>query len=219
MGYRAGRFGGRPCWSGGDSGAGRGILAAERDATLLPVTGGQIADRPQSASLPASASSASGGISAATVRGTVSVTAQHAGARHMLDWRVNQTGSQVAIIGLGNAYPLAEQTAAALSDDYGITATVIDPRQCTSLDSDVLESLRDGHQQVITLEDGQQKAAGAKVTAYYAGDHHVSDGGAGSSCAELRRSQEFTDRVSLGELNERYGLTVEQVTEAITRCF
>ena len=73
----------------------------------------------------------------------------------MLDWRVNQTGSHAAIIGLGNAYPLAEQTAAALSADYGITATVIDPRQCTSLDSDVLESLRDGHQQVITLEDGQ----------------------------------------------------------------
>ena len=127
----------------------------------------------------------------------------------MLDWRVNQTGSQVAIIGLGNAYPLAEQTAAALSDDYGITATVIDPRQCTSLDSDVLESLRDGHQQVITLEDGQLEGGwGEKVTAYYA-NHHVSDGAA----------KEFTDRVSLGELNERYGLTVEQVTEAITRCF
>lgn len=43
----------RRCW--------RTFLAAERDATLLPVTaGGQIADRPQSASLPASASSASG---------------------------------------------------------------------------------------------------------------------------------------------------------------
>ena len=198
---------------------GEAILAAERDATLLPVTGGQIADRPQSASLPASASSASGGISAASVRGTVSVTAQHAGARHMLDWRVNQTGSQVAIIGLGNAYPLAEQTAAALSDDYGITATVIDPRQCTSLDSDVLESLRDGHQQVITLEDGQLEGGwGEKVTAYYA-NHHVSDGSRNPRVLNFGAAKEFTDRVSLGELNERYGLTVEQVTEAITRCF
>ena len=66
---------------------GEAILTAERDATLLPVTGGQIADRPQSTSLPVSVSSASGGISAATVRGTVSVTAQRAGVRHMLDWR------------------------------------------------------------------------------------------------------------------------------------
>ena len=50
------------------------------------------------------------------------------------------------------------------------------PRQCTSLDSDVLESLRDGHQQVITLEDGQLEGGwGEKVTAYYA-NHHVSDG-------------------------------------------
>ena len=198
---------------------GEAILAAERDATLLPVTGGQIADRPQSTSLPVSVSSASGGISAATVRGTVSVTAQHAGVRHMLDWRVNQTGSHAAIIGLGNAYPLAEQTAAALSADYGITATVIDPRQCTSLDSDVLESLRDGHQQVITLEDGQLEGGwGEKVTAYYA-NHHVSDGSRNPHVLNFGAAKEFTDRVPLGELNERYGLTVEQVTEAITRCF
>ncbi|HCQ25125.1 MAG TPA: 1-deoxy-D-xylulose-5-phosphate synthase [Bifidobacterium longum] len=198
---------------------GEAILTAERDATLLPVTGGQIADRPQSTSLPVSVSSASGGISAATVRGTVSVTAQRAGVRHMLDWRVNQTGSHVAIIGLGNAYPLAEQTAAALSADYGITATVIDPRQCTSLDSDVLESLRDGHQQVITLEDGQLEGGwGEKVTAYYA-NHHVSDGSRNPHVLNFGAAKEFTDRVPLGELNERYGLTVEQVTEAITRCF
>ena len=198
---------------------GEAILTAERDATLLPVTGGQIADRPQSTSLPVSVSSASGGISAATVRGTVSVTAQRAGVRHMLDWRVNQTGSHVAIIGLGNAYPLAEQTAAALSADYGITATVIDPRQCTSLDSDVLESLRDGHQQVITLEDGQLEGGwGEKVTAYYA-NHHVSDGSRNPRVLNFGAAKEFTDRVPLGELNERYGLTVEQVTEAITRCF
>lgn len=141
---------------------GEAILTAERDATLLPVTGGQIADRPQSTSLPVSVSSASGGISAATVRGTVSVTAQRAGVRHMLDWRVNQTGSHVAIIGLGNAYPLAEQTAAALSADYGITATVIDPRQCTSLDSDVLESLRDATSRSSPLKTGSLKAAGAR---------------------------------------------------------
>ena len=198
---------------------GEAILTAERDATLLPVTGGQIADRPQSTSLPVSVSSASGGISAATVRETVSVTAQRAGVRHMLDWRVNQTGSHVAIIGLGNAYPLAEQTAAALSADYGITATVIDPRQCTSLDSDVLESLRDGHQQVITLEDGQLEGGwGEKVTAYYA-NHHVSDGSRNPHVLNFGAAKEFTDRVPLGELNERYGLTVEQVTEAITRCF
>ena len=119
---------------------------------------------------------------------------------------------------------MAEQTAAALSDDYGITATVIDPRQCTSLDSDVLESLRDGHQQVITLEDGQLEGGwGEKVTAYYA-NHHVSECDAAGHDRNPRvlnfgADKEFTDRVPLDALDERYGLTVHQVIEAVTRCF
>ena len=176
---------------------GEAILAAEREPSLLPVTGGRVqVGHPQS---------------------TVS-TAPTSGS-DPLAWRINQTGSRVAIAGLGNAYPLAEQVAAALTAEHSMKATVIDPRQCTSLDSDVLESLRDGHQQVITLEDGQLEGGwGEKVTAYYA-NHHVSDGSRNPHVLNFGAAKEFTDRVPLGELNERYGLTVEQVTEAITRCF
>ena len=141
---------------------GEAILTAERDATLLPVTGGQIADRPQSTSLPVSVSSASGGISAATVRGTVSVTAQRAGVRHMLDWRVNQTGSHVAIIGLGNAYPLAEQTAAALSADYGITATVIDRASARRWIQTYWSRCVMATSRSSPLKTGSLKAAGAR---------------------------------------------------------
>ena len=142
----------------------------------------------------------------------------------MLDWRVNQAGSAVALIGLGNAYPLAEQTAAALYADHGITATVIDPRQCSSLDCATLESLRGGHTLVVTLEDGQREGGwGEKVTAYYA-NHHVSEyGAAGHDCnprvLNFGADKEFTDRVPLDALDERYGLTVHQVVEAVTRCF
>lgn len=56
------------------------------------------------------------------------------------------------------------------------------------------------------------------MTAYYA-NHHVSDGSRNPHVLNFGAAKEFTDRVPLGELNERYGLTVEQVTEAITRCF
>lgn len=45
------------------------------------------------------------------------------------------------------------------------------------------------------------------------------DGSRNPRVLNFGAAKEFTDRVSLGELNERYGLTVEQVTEAITRCF
>ena len=41
MGYRAGRFGGRPAGPVVIRVPGEAILTAERDATLLPVTGGR----------------------------------------------------------------------------------------------------------------------------------------------------------------------------------
>ena len=180
---------------------GEPLLSAERDPGLLPLTGGRFAAHPR----PAARSHGDDGY-------------------RMLDWRVNQAGSAVALIGLGNAYPLAEQTAAALCADHGITATVIDPRQCSSLDCATLESLRDGHTLVVTLEDGQREGGwGEKVTAYYA-NHHVSECGAAGHDRNPRvlnfgADKEFTDRVPLDALDERYGLTVHQVVESVTRCF
>ena len=194
---------------------GEAILAAEREPSLLPVTGGRVqVGHPQST---VSTAPDSGSESAA--HRVAGVTAQPTSGSDPLAWRINQTGSRVAIAGLGNAYPLAEQVAAALTAEHSMKATVIDPRQCTSLDADALESLRDGHELVVTLEDGQLEGGwGEKVTAYYA-NHHVSDSSRNTRVLNFGAAKEFTDRVPLGELNERYGLTVEQVTEAITRCF
>lgn len=77
---------------------GEAILAAEREPSLLPVTGGRVqVGHPQS---------------------TVS-TAPTSGS-DPLAWRINQTGSRVAIAGLGNAYPLAEQVAAALTAEHSM---------------------------------------------------------------------------------------------------
>ena len=194
---------------------GEAILAAEREPSLLPVTGGRVqVGHPQSR---VSTAPDSGSESAA--HRVAGVTAQPTSGSDPLAWRINQTGSRVAIAGLGNAYPLAEQVAAALTAEHSMKATVIDPRQCTSLDADALESLREGHELVVTLEDGQLEGGwGEKVTAYYA-NHHVSDSSRNPRVLNFGAAKEFTDRVPLGELNERYGLTVEQVTEAITRCF
>ncbi|AHJ22623.1 1-deoxy-D-xylulose 5-phosphate synthase [Bifidobacterium breve 689b] len=194
---------------------GEAILAAEREPSLLPVTGGRVqVGHPQST---VSTAPDSGSESAA--HRVAGAAAQPTSGSDPLAWRINQTGSRVAIAGLGNAYPLAEQVAAALTAEHSMKATVIDPRQCTSLDADALESLRDGHELVVTLEDGQLEGGwGEKVTAYYA-NHHVSDSSRNPRVLNFGAAKEFTDRVLLGELNERYGLTVEQVAEAITRCF
>ncbi|MBT1163777.1 1-deoxy-D-xylulose-5-phosphate synthase [Bifidobacterium felsineum] len=177
---------------------GEGVLDAERNPELLPITGTHNADAIRSDR---------------TFEG-------------MLAWRVNQSGSQVAILGLGNTYPLAERAAAALAESHGITATVIDPRQCTSLDTDVLESLRERHSLIITLEDGQLEGGwGEKVTAYYANHWQHSNGSNkvdkphNPRVLNFGATKEFTDRVPLSELNKRYGLTVDAIADAVTRCF
>ncbi|NMM98743.1 1-deoxy-D-xylulose-5-phosphate synthase [Bifidobacterium olomucense] len=163
---------------------GEGILAAERDPNLLPITGGHEVARSEF------------------------TTAD------MLAWRVNQFGSRVAIVGLGNTYPLAERTAAALAADHGIVATVIDPRQCTSLDISALESLRAEHSLIVTLEDGQLEGGwGEKITAYYANSSN--DHSRNPQVLNFGASKEFTDRIPLAELNARYGLTVEHLVSTI----
>ena len=79
--------------------------------------------------------------------------------------------------------------------------------------------MRDGHTLVVTLEDGQREGGwGEKVTAYYA-NHHVSDGSRNPRVLNFGADKEFTDRVPLDVLDERYGLTVHQVVESVTRCF
>ena len=68
-------------------------------------------------------------------------------------YEVTRQGSDVAILGLGNFYGLAEHTAAEL-EKKGIHATIINPTYITGLDTDLLESLKKDHRLVVTMEDG-----------------------------------------------------------------
>ena len=138
-------------------------------------------------------------------------------------YQVTRQGSDVAIFGLGNMYPLAERIAADLakpSDDGAapINATVIDPQQCTSLDTARLEALRGGHSLVVTLEDAQLSGGwGEQVTAYYANQDALStaDGNECMRVLNFGATKEFTDRVPTQDLYKRYSLTAPQVEQAI----
>ena len=84
------------------------------------------------------------------------------------------------------------------------------------MDSELVRMLADGHRLVVTVEDGQLEGGwGEKVTAFYANSTdpkasrmHVLNFGA---------AKEFTDRIPLDELDERYGLTVDTVVGRIRR--
>ena len=122
-------------------------------------------------------------------------------------YRTDRKGSQVALIGLGSYYQLAEQTAGILRRK-GIDPTIINPRFASGIDRELLESLENDHKLVVTLENGVVSGGfGEKIAAYY-GPSEMK-----VICKGL--SKEFYDKVPYPELMRRNRLTPEQIAEDI----
>ena len=133
-------------------------------------------------------------------------------------YQIVQPGRDVAILGLGNTMPLAAEVMSALAEDDGthaaITATLVDALQYSAMDAELLTMLADGHRLVVTLEDGQLEGGwGEKVTAFYANSNNAK--ASHVRVLNFGASKEFTDRVPLDELNERYGLTAATIVSRI----
>lgn len=133
-------------------------------------------------------------------------------------YQIVQPGKDVAILGLGNTMPLAAEVTSALAEDdethAAITATLVDALQYSTMDAELLMMLADGHRLVVTLEDGQLEGGwGEKVTAFYANSNNAK--ASHVRVLNFGASKEFTDRVPLDELNERYGLTAATIVSRI----
>lgn len=82
-------------------------------------------------------------------------------------------GNKVAIIGLGAFFKLGQEVKKHLKETTGIDATLINPRFITGLDENMLNSLVEDHEVVITLEDGLLNGGfGEKIARFY-GDKDV----------------------------------------------
>lgn len=141
-----------------------------------------------------------------------------AGACPFVRYQIVQPGRDVAILGLGNTMPLAAEITSALAENdeehAAITATLVDALQYSTMDAELLAMLADGHRLVVTLEDGQLEGGwGEKVTAFYANSSNTK--ASHVRVLNFGAAKEFTDRVPLGELNERYGLTSETIVSRI----
>lgn len=141
-----------------------------------------------------------------------------AGACPFARYQIVQPGRGVAILGLGNTMPLAAEITSALAENdeehAAITATLVDALQYSTMDAELLAMLADGHRLVVTLEDGQLEGGwGEKVTAFYANSSNTK--ASHVRVLNFGAAKEFTDRVPLGELNERYGLTSETIVSRI----
>lgn len=117
-------------------------------------------------------------------------------------------GNKVAIIGLGAFFKLGQEVKKHLKETTGIDATLINPRFITGLDENMLNSLVENHEVVITLEDGLLNGGfGEKIARFY-GDKDV-------KVLNFGATKEFTDSVPVEELYTRYHLTKELIVDDI----
>lgn len=118
-------------------------------------------------------------------------------------------GSKVAIIGVGNFFSLGEEVAEELKKK-GIAPTLINPRFITGVDEELLTSLLENHDTVVTLEDGVVNGGfGEKIASFF--------GPTSMKVFNYGAQKEFTDAVPLDQLYKKYHLTPEQIVEDILK--
>lgn len=125
-------------------------------------------------------------------------------------YNVVRQGRDVAVLALGDFFELGERVANRLAAEYGIEATLINPRFATELDREFLDSLAAEHRVVVTLEDGILDGGwGERVACYLA-------------CTPLRTrtlgiAKGFPDRYDPNELLAQNGMTVENMAAEAVR--
>ena len=125
-------------------------------------------------------------------------------------FQVTHKGTRVAIVGAGSFYELAKKAQAEIQHTLGIDATLINPRYVSGLDEKLLSDLLADHELVITLEDGILEGGfGQKVAAFY--------GPTKMKVLTFGAAKEFTDRVPLNELYERYHLTPALIAQDVQK--
>lgn len=120
---------------------------------------------------------------------------------------VEKQGSEVAIIALGSFWALGEEVAQKLNVQ-GIAPTIINPRFISGIDEELLNNLKANHKLVITLEDGEVNGGfGEKIASFY--------GASNMRVLNFGAKKEFTDRIDINTLYQRYHLTPELIVQDI----
>ena len=122
--------------------------------------------------------------------------------------KIVKKGSKIAILGLGDALPLAKQAAETLDETVGVNVTVVNPMCFTTLDKDLLDELKKDHDLIATVEDGILDGGfGQKIAAYYGADpvKVLNFGGA----------KRFNDLVPAADIAVGNHLTAELIAEDI----
>lgn len=125
-------------------------------------------------------------------------------------FKVEHQGEKVAILALGDFYQMGESLAGAVKERLGFEPTLVNPRFASTIDTELLEQLKENHGLVVTLEDGILDGGfGQKIAAYYAtSDIKVKNYGL---------EKKFYDRYDPAKLLEELGMTNEAMVDDIRK--
>ena len=123
-------------------------------------------------------------------------------------FKVEQKGEKIAILALGDFYQLGEELAKEIKEKLNITPTLINPRYITGLDEELLNELKQNHNQVITLEDGILEGGfGEKIASFY--------GNTDMKVKNYGIKKAFYDKYDVNELLKAKKLTKQQILAEI----
>lgn len=123
-------------------------------------------------------------------------------------FKVEQKGEKIAILALGDFYQLGEELAKEIKEKLNITPTLINPRYITGLDEELLNKLKQNHNQVITLEDGILEGGfGEKIASFY--------GNTDMKVKNYGIKKAFYDKYDVNELLKANKLTTQQILAEI----
>lgn len=123
-------------------------------------------------------------------------------------YQIKISGSNIAILALGDFFDIGEKLAKAVSEKTGVMPTLINPRYITGLDEELLENLKKDHTTVITLEDGILDGGfGEKIARFY--------GPSDVKVYNYGIKKEFLDRYAIADVLKENHLMVPQILEDV----
>lgn len=124
-------------------------------------------------------------------------------------FKVVSRGKDVAIIALGDFFVKGEAVKKLLAES-GINATLINPRFCSDVDTELINELAADHKLVVTIEDGSLEGG-------FGGRVAVAVGPTGMKCLCFGLAKRFEDRYDVAELERKNSLIPEQIAEAVKK--
>ncbi|WP_026661125.1 1-deoxy-D-xylulose-5-phosphate synthase [Butyrivibrio sp. AC2005] len=123
-------------------------------------------------------------------------------------YKITKNGEKIAVLALGDFYQMGEELVASMAESFGISATLVNPRYITGVDSELLSEIEKNHDLVITLEDGVVDGGwGQKIASFY--------GTSDIKVMNYGLKKEFIDRYNLNEVMEKNHLCVDLIVEDI----